>query len=112
MNYLKTARSAVSSGRYNHAFVAAILVATAGIVLTPDVALANPFAGAEAGARQFRDSLKSFALVVGGIGVVSCLLLGFFGKLNWKWVATAVGVSFSLAIVPRAIDWLDSLSGS
>ena len=45
------------------------------------------------------------------MAVVAILMLGFFGKLNWKWVATGIGVSFALAIVPTAIGWLDRIGG-
>src|SRR3546814_5744123 len=54
---------------------------------TPSLAFAqagDPFAKATTGAASFRESLTQFALVVGGIGMVACLMLGFFGKLNWK----------------------------
>lgn len=86
----------------------------AAMIAIPEIAAAqsNPFAGAESGARQFQQQLTSFALIVGGIGMVACLMLGFFGKLNWKWVATGVGVSFALAVVPGAIEWLSTLAGA
>ncbi len=87
---------------------AALVIALAAF---PSVASANPFSGAEAGANAFRQSLTQFALAVGGIGMVSCLLLGFFGKLNWKWVSTGIGVSFALAVVPSAITWINGLAG-
>src|SRR3546814_13816137 len=77
----------------------------AAIAATPSLAFAqagDPFAKATTGAASFRESLTQFALVVGGIGMVACLMLGFFGKLNWKWVSTGIGVSFALAIVPSA----------
>ncbi len=92
----------------------ASLALVAGLVLlAPNEAMAqDPFANASKGAETFRQSLTTFALAVGGIGMVSCLLLGFFGKLNWKWVATGVGVSFGLAVVPGAITWLSTLAGA
>ena len=97
----------------NAATITAATVAVA-LAAAPHIALAqeNPFAGATAGAEQFRAQLASFALIVGGIGMVACLMLGFFGKLNWKWVATGVGVSFSIAVVPGAIRWLSTLAGA
>ncbi|QAY80219.1 hypothetical protein [Sphingosinicella sp. BN140058] len=86
-------------------------------VAMPEIALAqafdtsNPLGKATAGANTFRKSLATFGLVVGGIGMVACLMLGFFGKLNWKWVSTGVGVSFAMAIVPNVIGWLSTLGG-
>jgi hypothetical protein len=113
--YLTNFRDGLLAGRYNAALVAFLFAAV--FVMLPQAAWAqsnptgDPFAQAIEGANQVRDRLKSFALIVGGIGMVSCLLLGFFGKLNWKWVATGIGVSFALAIVPTAIGWLDSIGG-
>lgn len=95
--------------KFNLKSIAGVAIAAA-MVAIPSVAMANPFAGAQTGAASFRDALTQFALVVGGIGMVSCLLLGFFGKLNWKWVSTGIGVSFALAVVPGAITWLYSLA--
>ncbi len=69
----------------------------------------NPFETATSATDGIMDGLQTFALAVGGIGMISCLLLGFFGKLNWKWVATGIGVSFAIAIVPGTITWLGSL---
>ena len=115
MNTIKTLRHDVLSGRYNTA-IAALIVAFAFLAL-PDMAFAqsnptaNPFDRATSAADEVSRSLASFALMVGGIGMISCLLLGFFGKLNWKWVATGIGVSFGIAIVPTAIGWLNSIAG-
>lgn len=99
--------------KFNLKSIAGVAIAAA-MVAIPGVAFAqaagNPFQGAQTGAASFRDALTQFALVVGGIGMVSCLLLGFFGKLNWKWVSTGIGVSFALAVVPGAITWLYSLA--
>lgn len=108
-------RDGLLSGRYNVAIVALLFAAV--LMIMPEAAWAqanptnDPFAKAIEGADQVRNRLKSFALIVGGIGIVSCLMLGFFGKLNWKWVATGIGVSFALAIVPTAIGWLDRIGG-
>lgn len=106
----------MKSSNYNLAFSALFFAAMAITVLFPETAFAqsaaNPFGAAANGATQFRRSLQSFALAVGGIGMVACLLLGFFGKLNWKWVGTGVGVSFAIAIVPGAIGWLNGLAGA
>lgn len=99
--------------KFNLKSLASVAIAAA-LIAAPSVAFAvdsaDPFSGAAKGAETFRQSLTQFALAVGGIGLVSCLLLGFFGKLNWKWVATGGGVSFALAIVPQAINWLNSLA--
>lgn len=97
-----------------HLLAAAIL--TAAIAHTPAMAQlasgggGDPLAKATTGAATFRDSLAQFGLVVGGIGMVSCLLLGFFGKLNWKWVSTGIGVSFAIVAVPGLINWVSSLA--
>jgi hypothetical protein len=97
--------------------VAVAAVLTLALTAIPEVAFAqasttDPFANATKGADTFRKSLTSFALVVGGIGMVGCLMLGFFGKLNWKWVGTGMGVSFGLAVVPQAIGWIANLANA
>src|SRR3546814_14401885 len=99
--------------KFNLKTVAAVAMVAA-IAATPSLAFAqagDPFAKATTGAASFRESLTQFALVVGGIGMVACLMLGFFGKPNWKWVSTGIGVSFALAIVPAAIGWVSGLAG-
>ena len=70
----------------------------------------DPFSTASTAANTFEKSLATFSLAVGGIGMVACLLLGFFGKLNWRWVATGIGVSFAIAGVPPMISYLSSLN--
>jgi hypothetical protein len=90
----------------------AALLAAFFLIAYPDAAFAqDPFGTARSAATTFSRTFASFALAVGAIGMISCLLLGFFGKLNWKWVATGVGVSFGIAIVTPAITWLNSLGG-
>ncbi len=89
-------------------YAAAMLAAFIFLAL-PGVAHAGPFDTATSASQQFARTFATFALAVGAIGMISCLLLGFFGKLNWKWVATGVGVSFGIAIVTPAITWLNSL---
>lgn len=110
---LATFRDGLLSGRYNLSLLALFMVFA--VALVPEVAYAqtgtDPFATAATAASTVRRTFTTFALAVGGIGMVSCLLLGFFGKLNWKWVATGVGVSFGLAIIPTAINYLSTLSG-
>ncbi len=114
MKNISSLKKTAFGGRYNLTFMAAFAVAAVFIVM-PEAAFAqaggDPFASAAGAARNVRKTFTSFALAIGGIGMVACLLLGFFGKLNWKWVATGIGVSFALAIVPTAINWLDGLSG-
>jgi len=102
-------RDGLLSGRYNLA-IAALFMALLMVGL-PGSAFAqtNPFDTAEQAASDVQQTFKNFALAVGGIGMVACLLLGFFGKLNWKWVSTGIGVSFALAIIPTAITWLSGL---
>ena len=111
MKTIKTLRHDILSGRYNTAFAAFVLAIFAVAMPEAAYAQANPFENANNAADQVVDSLAGFALAVGGIGMISCLLLGFFGKLNWKWVATGIGVSFGIAIVPTAIGWLNSIAG-
>lgn len=106
---LAKARDAISTGRYNS--LALTFVLAFALLAFPGVAHAGPFDTASNAANQFSRTFASFALAVGAIGMISCLLLGFFGKLNWKWVATGVGVSFGIAIVTPAITWLNSLGG-
>lgn len=99
--------------KFNLKTIAAVAMVAA-IAATPSLAFAqsgDPFAKATTGAASFRESLTQFALVIGGVGMVACLMLGFFGKLNWKWVSTGIGVSFALAIVPQAISWVSGLAG-
>lgn len=78
-----------------------------------DPALAqNPFATATSAANTVSSSLRTFSLSIGGVGMVACLLLGFFGKLNWRWVWTGIGVAFAIALVPSMINWLAGLGSS
>ena len=109
MNYLSTLRTGLMSGRYNLAIAAFLFAAI--FLLMPHAAWAqsDPLATATDAAETVQKSFQKFALIVGGIGLVACLMLGFFGKLNWKWVATGIGVSFGLAIIPTSIGWLASL---
>lgn len=90
----------------------ALVVAGLALAITEPAFAQDPFAKASGAARTIFSSLSQFALVIGGIGMVACLLLGFFGKLNWKWVWTGVGVSFALALVGPTLTWLSGLGGS
>ena len=110
MNLLRKAGTAVLGGRYNT--LAFALVVGFVLMAFPDAAYAqDPFGTARTAATTFSRTFASFALAIGAVGMISCLLLGFFGKLNWKWVATGVGVSFGIAIVTPAITWLNGLGG-
>lgn len=110
MKTIATFRDGLLSGRYNLAFTAFLIAFLA--VALPGVAHAqDPFGTATNAATEVQQTFKNFALAIGGIGMVACLLLGFFGKLNWKWVSTGIGVSFALAIIPSAISWLSTLGG-
>lgn len=111
---LATFRDGLLAGHYNLSVMALFMAFV--MIAMPEVAYAqtagDPFASAASAAGNVRRTFTTFALAVGGIGMVSCLLLGFFGKLNWKWVATGIGVSFGLAIIPSAINYLSTLSGA
>lgn len=110
MKSISTILAGLNSGRYNVAILAFAFVMFIGFM--PGAAFAqgsDPFATATAATNQVASTFKTFALAVGAIGMISCLLLGFFGKLNWKWVATGIGVSFAIAIVTPAIQWLNGL---
>ena len=116
MKTITNLRRDVQSGRFTTAMAAFAFAAL--FLVMPESAMAqsnptsNPFTNAEDAAQDVVRSLTTFALAVGGIGMISCLLLGFFGKLNWKGVATGIGVSFGIAIVPTAIGWLNSLGAA
>src|SRR4051812_34794649 len=93
-------------------FLLVALAAAALNLIYPQAAWAqNPFAEATSAAGIISEGLRTFALAIGGVGMTACLLLGFFNKLNWQWAATGIAVSFTLAIVPSALDWLTSLGG-
>lgn len=111
--HLVNFRDGLMTGRYNLAFMA-FMFALVSFVLPQEAfaqaAQVDPFDTATRATGGIMNGLQTFALAVGGIGMISCLLLGFFGKLNWKWVATGIGVSFAIAIVPGTITWLGGLS--
>jgi hypothetical protein len=106
MQYVKQFRDGLVAGRYNMALM--FLVAFV-VVMLPGIAHADPLTAGTQAATSVQRTFKTFALAIGGIGMVACLMLGFFGKLNWKWVATGIGVSFGLAVIPSVITWLDGL---
>lgn len=81
----------------------ALLMAAPALAATPD-----PFATAVAKACAFQNGLKRLAGVVGMIGMTVCLMLGYFNKLNWRWVATCLGCCFALGTVPA---WVMALAG-
>jgi hypothetical protein len=76
------------------------------LVGMPEVAWAGPFDSAIEAACQFQRSLRQLALAVGMIGIISCLLLGYFNKMDFKWLATGIGVSYALPLVTSVIQWL------
>lgn len=91
-----------------HAMMKTLLVvmAVAAVVMIVDPAYAqDPFANAKLKACAAQQGLKQLAGAVGMLGIVSCLLLGYFNKLNWRWLATAIGASFALSSVPSIISW-------
>jgi archaellum biogenesis protein FlaJ (TadC family) len=91
-----------------HAMMKTLLVvmAVVSVVMIVDPAYAqDPFAGAKIKACEAQRGLKQLAGAVGMLGIVACLLLGFFNKLNWRWLATAIGASFALNTIPGIISW-------
>ena len=110
MKHVSKLFAGLASGRYTTSILAVAFVLFVGFI--PGVAHAqDPFGTATQAAGQVAATFRTFALAVGAIGMISCLLLGFFGKLNWKWVATGIGVSFGIAIIGPAISWLNGLGG-
>lgn len=89
-----------------------VLIAAAALVLLAahaDPAFAqDPFAEARQAACATQQGLTRLAGAVGIIGMTACLLLGYFNKLNWRWLATGIGVSFFINTVP---SWVMSLAG-
>lgn len=76
------------------------------IVMIVDPAYAqDPFAGAKQKACQAQQGLRQLAGAVGMLGITAALLLGYFNKLNWRWLATAIGASFALSTIPSIISW-------
>jgi type IV secretory pathway VirB2 component (pilin) len=82
------------------------MLAVMAVVVTvmPGDAHADPFATAITKACDIQRTFKQFASAVGAIGITACMLLGYFNKLNWKWLATGIGVSFSLPLVNGIIQ--------
>ncbi len=62
-------------------------------------------------AEEIGVGISRFAMAVGLIGIVCCLILGFFGKLNWKWLITAGGASFGIAIAGFVMQQMSQLGG-
>ena len=102
-------RTKTNIARFNQAYSYAAAAVTS-IIASPAFAdLSSPFDKATSAANSVATSLTTFALAVGLIGTAICLMLGFFGRLNWKWIATSIGVSFALAIVKITVNGLFSL---
>ena len=78
------------------------------LITHPDIALAqgDPFATAKEKACQAQNGLRQLAGALGVVGMVACLMLGFFNKLNWKWLSTGIGVCFAINLVPTIIGFL------
>ena len=91
--------------------VAAVTIAVLAIHADPACAQADPFATAKAKATEIQAGLETFATSVGMIGIICCLLLGYFNKLNWRWLATGIGVSFAIGTVPGFVRTLASFGG-
>ena len=92
--------------RRRTALALSAIVAVAILVPTAAYAQGDPFSAATAAANRARQGLQALALAAGLIGMISCLMLGFFNKLNWRWVATGIGVSFAISMVPGFIGFL------
>src|SRR3546814_5338955 len=78
--------------------VAAVAMVAA-IAATPSLAFAqagDPFAKATTGAASFRESLTQFALVVGGIGMVACLMLGFRSEEHTSELQSLMRISYAV----------------
>ena len=86
----------------------AIMVAIALVLLHPDAAWAqsDPFATAKEKACQAQQGLKQLAGALGAVGITICLILGYFNKLNWKWLSTGIGVCFTINLVPEIIGFI------
>lgn len=83
------------------------------LLLHPDTALAqaDPFATAKDKACQAQAGLRQLAGALGAVGMVACLMLGFFNKLNWKWLSTGIGVCFTINLVPSIISFVAGSPG-
>lgn len=91
----------------------AIMVAIALVLFHPDVAWAqaDPFATAKEKACQAQQGLKQLAGAIGAIGMIACLMLGYFNKLNWKWLSTGIGVCFTINLVPSIMGFIAGSPG-
>jgi type IV secretory pathway VirB2 component (pilin) len=77
----------------------------------PAFAQGDPFATARTKAGEIQAGLQRLASAVGMVGITICLMLGYFNKLSWKWLATGIGVSFALNVVPGFVRALASMAG-
>ena len=79
----------------------------------PDIAFAqgDPFATAKEKTCEAQRGLKQLAGALGAIGMVACLMLGFFNKLNWKWLSTGIGVCFAINLVPSIMSFIAGSPG-
>lgn len=93
--------------------ITAVVLGACALLLAHDPAFAqDPFARATVAANTIFTGLSRISLVIGAIGVVAALLLGYFKTLDWKKVITGVVVSFAIALTGPIIDWLANLGGS
>ena len=90
----------------------ALAIAFVLLLSHPDIALAqDPFATAKAKACDAQRGLRQLAGALGAIGMVVCLMLGFFNKLNWKWLSTGIGVCFAINLVPSIMQFIAGSPG-
>ena len=81
------------------------------VVVTTQLALQDaawaqdPFATVTAKACQAEQGLKKLAGAIGILGIVSCLMLGYFGKVNFKWLATGIGASYAVPLATGIVSF-------
>ncbi len=86
--------------------MAIVAIAVMVVVVATDPAYAqDPFGMARQKACQAQVGLKRLAGAVGMLGIMVALMLGYFNKLNWRWISTAIGASFALTTIPGIILW-------
>ena len=96
----------VAGAQINQIAWASIAVILLLLLLYPDAALAQADPTAKDKACQAQAGLRQLAGALGAVGMVACLMLGFFNKLNWKWLSTGIGVCFAINLVPSIISFV------